>query len=494
MPGAREVRYSIGSMKLPAIGHCALALITLSWACAPAPSAESQRAPASSLAPCDATRGAVYNGAECGTIRVFEDRHARKGRMIDIAFARWRSTSQPAAGAVFMLAGGPGGNGASMAGLVDAWFQPLRATLDFVVIDQRGTGNSNSLFCARDADARPEATFGHVFNPAWVKECRTALEAKADLRMYTTDLAAEDMDDVRAALGYEQIRVYGGSYGTRLAQAYMRQFPARTKAVVLDGAMPVDTRIPLTYATTAQQALDRVIDQCAAAPECRKLHPTLRADFARILGRFQAGPVTTTVNSPGRPPVSVTMSVGDFGYAIRGILYSAAMIRDLPDWIGRAARTDDVSEFAQRYWERQLQFSRSFSTGLHLSILCSEDAAFIGDADITPAVTGTFLGRYVIDEYRNACALWPVTTVPADLRRPVTSAIPTLLVSGFFDPVTPPSFADQIARTLSVSQHLVSPRGAHGSAGQCPLSAARFVLGSGTLSGMPDGCRFGRTS
>jgi len=258
---------------------------------------------------------------------------------------------------------------------------------------------------------------------------------------------------------------------------------------VLDGVMPFDVKAPLTYAATAQQALDRVIDDCASRPPCRKAHPNLRVDFSRVLDRFRDGPVATSVSPPGQPPVPVLLSRGDFGYAIRGILYARNLLENLPDWIGHAASTADLSAFAQRYWERDLDFSRTFATGLHFSVLCAEDVAFIDPAEIDAAGAGTFLGRYLIDEYRTACASWPTAAVAADLRRPVTTDAPTLLISGAFDPVTPPEFADRVAKALPQARHVVSPRGAHGSVFACPRSAALYVLERGTLAGMPDACR-----
>jgi pimeloyl-ACP methyl ester carboxylesterase len=440
------------------------------------------------LQPCGPARTAAYATAECGAIRVFENRRAKQGRTIDVAFARWRAETQPAPSAVFLLAGGPGAWGASVAGDVNNWARPLRATLDLVVVDQRGTWFSNALHCARDFEARPAAAFGHIFDPAWVKQCRSLLERTADLRMYSTDLAAEDLDDVRAELGYEQISLYGSSYGTRLAQQYMRRFPHRTRAVVLDGAMPFDVKVPLTYAATAQQALERVLDDCASRPLCRGRYPALRADFERLLDRFRDGPMTTSVTDAAGATVPVRMSRGDFGYALRGILYQPDRASRLPAWINRASASANVTDFAQRYWERHLAFSRTFANGLHLSVLCAEDTAFIEESEVAASAARTFLGRYVVDEYRNACALWPVAAVPAEARRPVTVPVPTLLLSGHFDPVTPPSFADRIAKSLPNARHLISQANAHGSVDACAIAAVH-VLRTGTLEGMPDGCR-----
>jgi pimeloyl-ACP methyl ester carboxylesterase len=458
---------------------CAVAL-TAAPAAAPRQNAPRSTAIAvAPLRPCGMERGRAFASAECSAIRVFENRRMKQGRTIDVAFARWRSEAQPATSAVFFLAGGPGAGGASVANDAEGWASPLRSTLDLVVVDQRGTWFSNALHCASDIEEHPASSFGHIFDPAWVRECRRLLERTADLRLYSTEFAAEDLDDVRAELGYERIGVYGGSYGTRLAQTYMRRYPDRTRAVVLDGALPFDVRGPLTYASSAQGALDHL----------GKSHPKLQAEFARVLDRFQAGPIKTFVTPPGRSPVPVLMSRGDFGYAVRGILYRPDQINQLPGWISRAAATGDLTPLAQRYWERALTFSRTFATGLHFSVLCSEDVAFIGTDEIDAAAARTFLGRYVIDEYRNACALWPVVPAPAEFRKPAAVAVPTLLLSGAYDPVTPPAFADRIAASLTNARHLVSPTAAHGSVGGCARSAALHVLRTGTLAGMPDGCR-----
>lgn len=467
---------------------CATALPAAPTAAPSQGAARSTAIAVAPLGPCGPQRAASYASAECGAIRVFENRRTKQGRTIDIAFARWRAETQPAAGAVFFLAGGPGGWGAGVARSAEGWASPLRATMDLVVVEQRGTWFSHALHCARDVEAQPAIGFGHIFDPAWVKACRALLERTADLRLYTTELAAEDLDEVRATLGYERISVYGESYGTRLAQTYMRRYPERTRAVVLDGAMPFDVKVPLTYASTAQDALDRVIDDCASRPACRKAHPNLRADFSRVMDRFQAGPVKTFVSPPARSPVPVLLSRGDFGYAVRGILYRQDLLRELPGWISQGA-SGELSSFAQQYWERSLAFSRTFAMGLHFSVLCAEDVALIGDDEIEAAAARTFLGRYVIDEYRAACALWPAAAVSPDFRRPVTGAVLTLVISGAFDPVTPPAFGDRIAKALSNARHLVSPVGAHGSVFGCPRAAALHVLKTGTIAGMPDDCR-----
>jgi pimeloyl-ACP methyl ester carboxylesterase len=436
------------------------------------------------LQPCETGRGA----ASCGTITVFEDRAARRGRTIDIAFLVARAETPAAREAVFVFAGGPGEGSTDLAAYAFGWLAPLRSTLDVVFVDQRGTGHSHALQCSSDGDGNPAGIFGHVFDPAVVARCRDQLARDADLTKYTTDDAVADVDDVRAALGYSRISVYGASYGTRMVQAYVRRFPRRVRSAVIDGVVPFDNAIPLTYAASAQQSVERVWAACGDSAMCHAQHPQIASDFDRLLARLDAGPVPTTFVAAGTS-VTVPFSRGDFGYSIRGMLYAADAVSRLPDLIGRAAASGDFSEFAEAYWSRDAALDRAIAFGTHLSVFCAEDVPFPADADIDPATAGTFLGRYLFDEYRNACRAWPRGNIAADARTPLTAPVPTLLVSGAFDPVTPPSFAERVARSLPVSLSIVDPAGSHGSSLGCARPAVLYVLERGTIGGAPAVCR-----
>ena len=439
------------------------------------------------LQPC--TYGRDRAPAECGRLTVFENRAAGQGRRIDIHFTVVRADRPGARQALFLFAGGPGVGSSTLAPSADGWARPVRARQDIVLVDQRGTGRSHLVDCPFNTEANPAAAFGHVFDPAAVARCRAALEQNADLTQYTTDLAVEDVEDIRARLGYDKVSLYGGSYGTRMAQAYLRRYPARVTAVVLDGVAPFDNAVPLTYARSAQQALDRVFSACAADPACRRAHPRPAEDMAAILRRLAAAPVKATVTRRTGPPVTVQMRAGDFTYAVRGILYNARTALELPDLLGRAAASGDLSEFAQRYFDRQVGFEGRLAYGVHFSVFCSEDVAFPTEREIVEATSGTFIGRYLFDEYRNACARWPRSAIRPDARTPVTARAPTLLLSGWFDPVTPPEFAERVARALPENRLVVSPSTAHGSVFGCAGPAAAHVLTRGTFEGMPDVCR-----
>ena len=444
---------------------------------------EPPRRPVSaSLHPC--TAGRV--DAECGSVTVFEDRTAGRGRTIDINFTVARAQS-PTTEAVFVFAGGPGDASTNLAGTAGGLLASLRTTLDLVYVDQRGTGQSHPLTCPFDATTNPQSAFGHVFDPAAVARCRDLLSADADLTKYTTDFAIADVDDVRSALGYARISVFGTSYGTRMAQAYLRRFPSRVRSAVIDGVVPFDNAVPLTYAASAQQALDRIWAACTNDAGCRSAHADPAADFAKVLRQFDAGPVATHILN-GYTSIDVRMSRGDFGYAVRGIMYSPAAVTRLPDMVGRAAASGDISDFATAYWSREVGFERSFAYGLHFSVFCAEDIPFPTEADIAQATANTFLGRYLFDEYRNMCKAWVRGPITSDFRQPVDAHVPVLLVSGAFDPVTPPQFAERVARSLPVSLLITAPSGAHGSSFGCPRAAVLQVLVRGSIEGVTNDC------
>ena len=328
-----------------------------------------------------------------------------------------------------------------------------------------------------------------MFDPAAVSRCRAALERDADLTRYTTDIAIEDVDDIRARLGTDQVSLYGAWYGTRMAQAYLRRHPERVRAVVLDAVAPFDNALPLTYARSARQALDRVFAACAATPDCRAAHPGPAADLAAILRRLATGPATATITRRTGPPAIVQVRTGDFTYAVRGLLYNARTALELPDMLGRAVTTGRLDEFAQRYFDREAGFVGRLALGLHFSVLCAEDVPFPTEREIEEATSGTFIGRYLFDEYRQACARWPRAPILPDARTPVRARVPVLLISGWFDPTTPPEFAERVAQTLAGSRLLVVRSSAHGSVGGCAGPAAAHVLANGSFTGMPEVCR-----
>ena len=437
-------------------------------------SAQPPPRPALVLQPCTLARDLP---AECGAISVPEDRTKPDGRLIAVRVAVLRGDTPGAA--VFLLAGGPGQASTDMASSASGWLQPLRATMDIVMVDQRGTESSNPLACPADVERDPSTAFGHVLYLDVLRTCRDAFEGRLDATKYTTEHAAADLEDVRDELGYEQISLFGGSYGTSIAQAYIRRYPARVRSAVLDGVVPIDLNVLLTMARSVERALDRVV----------RTDPRSAAAFSSLLGRLDRGPIEASVTIPGGRTVRVWMSRQDFLYAVRGILYQDAGAADLPDLLREAARTGRVDAFAQRYWLRARRMQATLAHGVHLSVDCAEDVPFASEADIERETAGTVMGRWLYDEYASACRLWPSAPAAPDARVPISAPVPVLLVSGEFDPVTPPDFGERVARSLPRSRHIIAPDGAHGSSAGCPRAAVLHVLKEGTLDGMQEVCR-----
>jgi pimeloyl-ACP methyl ester carboxylesterase len=427
--------------------------------------------------------------ARCGTLTVAEDRAGGDGgRQIAIRYLVIPAARPAGREPVFLFAGGPGAGSTGMAGLATGPFGPVGRTRDIVMVDQRGTGGSNPLACPLDLIAKPALAFGHVFDPAVFAACRPGLEQRADLRLYTTERAIEDVDEVRAHLGYDRVLLWGGSYGTRIAQAYARRYPNRVAALVLDGVVPFDFRAPAGYARSLQQSVDRVFADCRAAPACDSAHPDLAAGFERIVERLRSKPESVTIRRRDGSTAAARLALGDFAYAVRGILYSSAGARGLPELLSAAARTGDLTPFAQAYWDRAANFNADFADGLHFAIFCAEDVPFIGPAEIPELVHGAFIGRYLIDEYATVCRDWVRAPLDQGARAPLRIDAPALLLSGWFDPVTPPETGERVAAGLPNGRHLVVRNEAHGAGFGCALPATLHVLVKGTLEGLPAVC------
>ena len=362
-------------------------------------------------------------GAECRILMVAESPERPEGRKIPIRYVVLRATGERAPEALFLFSGGPGAASTGMAGMVNGPLQPVRQRRDIVLVDQRGTGGSHVLMCDLELRNYPVRAFGHVFDPAFMTSCRRNHEKDTDLTQYTTERAIADIDLVRRAEGYAKVILWGGSFGTRIAQSYARRYPDRVMAMVLDGVVPYDFKIPLSYAATLQESVNRTLQSCRSRAACRDSFPDLDKQWQTLVERIRKGPVEVTVQPRNGEPARVRMHLGDFGYAVRGILYRVDQSRQLPGMIAHAATTGDLNLFAQRYYSRAADFETDFADGLHLASLCSEETWQIRDADVAGATAGSVIGRYLIDEYRNACAGWPRARLPDDVREPLTAPI-----------------------------------------------------------------------
>ncbi|MFL5428065.1 MAG: alpha/beta hydrolase [Myxococcales bacterium] len=451
---------------------------------------------------------------ECGVLRVPEDRAnpgdrragrtteeqaspaspvaqaSRSERTIDLRVALIPALARdPAPDPLFLLAGGPGQAATEALGTVVTALERVRRTRDLVLVDQRGTGSSGALECRLAAEDAPlqDLLSAEGFREDRILSCLHGY--KADVRRYTTTIAMQDLDDVRRALGYETINLWGGSYGTRAALVYLREHGSHVRVAILDGVAPLSLRMPLYFARDAQRSLDLLFDACAADATCKAAFPDLRSRFGALLDRLASQPARVTVSDPitGRP-TNVTIEHDAFVAMLRAVLYAPELASLLPLTIDRAAHGDFTPYVAQAA-TLQRGFSGAMSLGLLFSIVCAEDAPAIAEGEMEREARNTFLGASVGRVFERTCKIWPREELPKGYREPVRSDKPVLLLSGELDPVTPPSWAAEAAKTLPNSLQIVVPGVGHGATvvGCVPGIVARF-LAEGSIANVDASC------
>ncbi|HEX3530274.1 MAG TPA: alpha/beta hydrolase, partial [Thermoanaerobaculia bacterium] len=243
------------------------------------------------LEPCkiDVDEGAAGSvDARCGVFETWENRATKKGRKIHLKVIVLPARDpHPRPDPVFVFGGGPGEAISTEAGFMAKFQQELRKDgqdRDFVFIDQRGTGQPDRLGCDLGGISSDlQSYLGEMFPVDAVRACRTELEKKYDLTLYTTDIAMDDIDDARAWLGYGKINLVGGSYGTRAAQTFLRRHPGSVRTVILDGVVPMDETLPLSHAAGGQRSLDLLLGWCEKDAACHGAFPDIRKDFQSVL-------------------------------------------------------------------------------------------------------------------------------------------------------------------------------------------------------------------
>jgi pimeloyl-ACP methyl ester carboxylesterase len=308
--------------------------------------------------------------------------------------------------------------------------------------------------------------------------------------LYTTAIAMDDLDDVRAALGYERINIYGSSYGSRAALVYMRSHGAHVRSVVLRGVVPTAMKVPLYYARDSQRALDLLFAECAADAACATAFPDLPGKLKAVQERLAREPVSADVrlDETGERVFHISLSLDDFNEALRHRLYNEESSQ-IPLYLSRAAAGDfyEVARLSLRL-RRAAAKGRLLSVGMFLSITCAEDVPFIDPQEARRLAAGTFLGTYRVDQQVRACQVWPRGAVPPGFTDTVRSPAPALLISGQRDPVAPPVWGEQVARGLPNSLHLVLAQGFHGLPDACITRVMNDFILRGAAAGLDTSC------
>ena len=379
---------------------------------------------------------------------------------------------------VFLLAGGPGQSAVSLAAQVMPLLARLNNRRDIVFVDQRGTGRSAPLDCEEPRDVALAEAADPAQQLRRLAQCRDRLlrlpyaKRLADLGLFTTTLAMQDLDAVREAVGAERINLVGASYGTRAALEYQRQFPQGVRRSVLDGVAPPDMVLPVSAGADAQAALDALFAACSSEPACTRQWPALRQAWDTVLASL---PRVVTVADPlsGRPE-TFTLSRDLLLGAVRAPLYVPTLAAGLPAAIQAAAegRFEPLAALAGVLSRRS---GPRLFTGMHFAVICSEDAPRLPATAPTPSRD---FGAGLAPLYQQACADWPRGVVPEAFYRVAAAVTPVLLLSGGIDPATPPRHAKRMADALGAkARHVVVPNAGHGllGSGCVPDLLYRFI-------------------
>jgi pimeloyl-ACP methyl ester carboxylesterase len=422
-----------------------------------APSRPTRQYGAIGFQPCtlSAPLGANTAEAQCGTFVVPEDRAHPDGRKIKLAIAWLPATGEAAPDPVFMLAGGPGQGARESYPSVAPAFAEVRKKHHVILLDQRGTGDSNPLVC-KDAQGR-SAVSGEEDDSiaearAFAARCAKILSARSDPRFYTTGEAIDDLDAVRAALGAAQVDLVGISYGTRVAQQYAQRYPKRTRTIVLDGVVPNTLVLGAEHARNLESSLGMQFERCRKEKACVQALGDPRQQLDALIARVEADPPLVRYRD------GITGEAREERLTRNHIAMLARMFAYAPQVAGLLPL--ELHEAIQGRYEPLMALSRlvtgaandSIMHGMQLSVTCAEDAdELVAD----PKDASSLISAEFIEYMRAQCEVWPRGKRDPAFRKPLAGDIPVLLLSGEFDPVTPPRYGDAVVATLPRGRHLV---------------------------------------
>ncbi|MDH3939831.1 MAG: alpha/beta hydrolase [Xanthomonadales bacterium] len=394
---------------------------------------------------------------ECGWLEVAENPEEPDGRQIRVRVARIPARGRVAEpDPLIFFAGGPGQSATESWPIVAGALRKVNENRDILLVDQRGTGQSNPLKC-------PQIELDEALALDWdelgrsTQQCLDSLDG--DPRYYTTTIAMHDIDAAREALGYETVNLYGGSYGTRAAQVYLRLYPERVRSVVLDGVVPQTLALGTEHAKKLDQAIYRVLAACDEDVLCGESFPDTTGKLIGLIRELDQNPVDVTVQHPTTgEPFDLTFNREVLSTSLRFLTYSADTQAMLPLLIHEAATEQRFDRLASQMLIAATGLQQSISQGMEMSVMCSEDYPLYPPE---PEPNEYLLGDIMEKAVGIQCGIWPRGPVPDNFHEPVGGDVPVLLLSGELDPVTPPEYADQVAVHFTSSRHLVAPGQGH---------------------------------
>ncbi|ARD43757.1 alpha/beta fold hydrolase [Colwellia sp. PAMC 21821] len=399
----------------------------------------------------------IRQQVQCGTLVTPENYEKPDGVQIDINFVVLPAIDNSKEKLPLMfLAGGPGQAATELASHIYRGFNEIRKTRDLILIDQRGTGKSHALQCEDSLEVDPYTSLPEDFSITDIEQCIAQLTG--DLSQYNSENSIRDFDAVRAALDHQQVHIYGGSYGTRAGLVYMRMFPVSLKSVVLDSVGPIEVPIGL-FGKSAEQSFIKLIENCQNETSCAGHYPDLAKEFSAITDKLLQAPVTVEIAHPRLGTnTAFTISNDKFISAIQMQLYSMET-RSLVPLLIHQAYLGNYKPLAGLI--AQGEGGMGIYIGLHFNIVCNEDYPKISADMKADDADNSFAKGMSLVMVGKVCSAWPKYQPSNEFYQTVTADIPTLIMSGELDPVTPASNGEKSHVNLPNSHHIISKNNAH---------------------------------
>jgi pimeloyl-ACP methyl ester carboxylesterase len=395
----------------------------------------------------------VERATRCGALDVPENPQKPDGRHLKINIVIIPASSGHALpDPIVPLMGGPGEDAISAAAIFAEQVAALLKDRDLLLIDQRGTGTSNALRCELYSSKDPGTSLRDLFPVEAVKRCQEELQTHADLTQYSYTNFANDIEQVRLALGYKSLNLFSGSYGTRAAQVFIRTYPKSVRTAYLGSVVPIDVSTPLTMAKASQQAFENTFSACEKDAACKAAFPSLSQEFQQIVKHLESGTVHFEIPGSTTPAEIQRGRVMEY---FRSLVYRPGTSASLP-WMIHRAFLNDWKPIADGILSQAQGIDAALSIGLLFSITCNEDIPFVNENEVAAQTAGTVLGDYRLRQQQAACKDWPKYSLPSEYRQPVKTNVETLFISGDNDGATPLWFTQQVAAGFSNRAEIVA--------------------------------------
>ncbi|MGL4516008.1 MAG: alpha/beta hydrolase [Shewanella sp.] len=476
-----------------AVGACVSGMLSaqsLSIGAHLSASSQPSNAPSSTLLSPSAPASTCYvegvsDRLQCGFVTVPENPNQPDGKQISVHYVVLPAVKNDNhEEALLAIAGGPGQSAIDNAASFNAMLNKVRQQRDILLIDQRGTGRSNLLNCDVGEQSLLAINDDNIDSLAEAQKCRDQL-AGSDVSQYGSLNAVKDFEAVRAHLGYKKLHLYGISYGTRMAQLYMRLYPEHLATVTLDGIVPMQQGV-LEIGAAIERGFDLLFKDCQQTAACHAQFPELKAEFDQVVAKLTEGPITEQVHDPVTGEKTLlTMTRAKFYGAIRMALYQTNVRALIPHGIHQAAK-GNYQPLLGLY--ALTTDGAGMAMGMHASVVCGEDIHRITPALREQAKT-SYVGKTMLESLEASCSVWKVPPVDASFSEPIKSDIPTLLLSGEIDPATPPSWGELAMEKLSNAKHFIAPYATHGVAYQsCANHLVAELVRTGSVKDLDGEC------